>query len=81
MNEIVKAVYEGGAFVPELPFDLPEGTEVILTVARTGLVTPPEISSSEERRRILRRVVERMQANPLPAHFPRFTRDEMHDRG
>jgi predicted DNA-binding antitoxin AbrB/MazE fold protein len=54
MDGLVKAVYEHGAFVPELPFDLPEGT--------------------------LRKLVERMKANPLQPDAPRFTHDEMHER-
>jgi len=80
MDSLVRAVYEHGAFVPELPFDLPEGTEVVLAIHTINQVRPPEEASLEERKRILRNLVERMKANPLPPGAPRFTRDEMHER-
>ena len=82
MSELVKAIFEHGAFVPETPFDLPEGTCVLLAVQRAGLlVRPPEVTAPEERVRILLAVVERMKRNPLPPNAPRFSRDEMHERG
>jgi predicted DNA-binding antitoxin AbrB/MazE fold protein len=31
MAQRLKARYQGGAFVPEAPYDLPEGTEVELS--------------------------------------------------
>ena len=74
----VKAVFEHGAFIPEIPCDLPEGTEVLLTIAPTVLM--PEVSDPEERSRILMDVITRMQNNPLPVNTPKFTRDEMHER-
>ena len=37
--------------------------------------------SGEERRAIRRRVVARMRRNPLPAEAPRFTREDIYDRG
>jgi len=42
---------------------------------------PPLVSAPEERARILRETVERMKLNPLPADAPRFSRDQMHERG
>jgi hypothetical protein len=45
------------------------------------LVQPPEVTTPEERARILENVVERMKRNPLPSNAPRFSRDEMHERG
>jgi len=81
MAELVRAVFEHGSFVPETPFDLPEGARVLLTVHATGLVVPPLVSAPEERARILRETVERMKLNPLPADAPRFSRDQMHERG
>jgi len=80
MAEFVRAVFEHGSFVPETPFDLPEGAKVLLTVQSSGLVVPPVVSAPEERARILRDTVERMKANPLPAEAPRFSRDQMHER-
>lgn len=81
MADYVRAVFEHGAFVPESPFDLPEGTKVVLSIHSGGIVSPPEIEGPDERARILRDVVERMQRNPLPASAGRFSRDEMHERG
>lgn len=60
--------------------DLPNGTEVVLAIHSMSPVRPPQIASTEERKRILRRLVERMRANSLPPGAPRFTRDEMHER-
>ncbi len=81
MADVVRAIFEHGAFVPETPCDLPEGTRVLLTVESNALVSSPMIESPEERARILRRVVERMQQNPIPVDAKPFRRDEMHDRG
>src|SRR5258708_4930390 len=79
MSELVKAIFEHGAFVPKTPCDLPEGTRVLLAVEPQGLlVRPPEVNAPEERAKILLAVVERMKRNPLPPNAPRFSRDEMH---
>jgi hypothetical protein len=43
-------------------------------------VIPPAVTDPEERKRILKRMVERMRANPIPADAPRFTREELHER-
>jgi len=66
-----KAVYSHGSFVPERPLDLPEGAEVILTVQRSGTITPPSVRDPEERRRILNALAEQMLARPLSANAPR----------
>ena len=81
MADYVMAVFEHGTFVPETPCDLPEGTKVLLAVHSRTPVSPPEVKAPEERARILRGVVERMQRNPLPTNASRFGRDEMHERG
>jgi hypothetical protein len=48
---------------------------------KQGLLRRPEITDPEERKRVLREVVERMKANPIPEGAPRrFTRDELHER-
>jgi len=80
MTDTVTAVYEHGVFLPDSPCDLPEGARVVLAIRDATNVAPPEVLSEEERRRILREVVERMKRNPLPPDAPRFTRDEMHER-
>jgi hypothetical protein len=79
MNYRTKAVYRGGAFVPETRCDLPEEAEVDLLVQGPQLV-PPAVTDREQRARVLRQVTERMKRNPIPAEAPRFTRDELHER-
>ncbi len=37
-------------------------------------------TDTDGRARILRSMVERMKANPIPAGAPRFTREELHER-
>jgi predicted DNA-binding antitoxin AbrB/MazE fold protein len=81
MSDLVKAIFEHGAFVPETPCDLPEGTRVVLAIQPVGLVQPPEVNAPEERARILLTLVERMKRNRLLQNAPRFSRDEMHERG
>jgi predicted DNA-binding antitoxin AbrB/MazE fold protein len=82
MVDVVKAVFAHGAFVPESPCDLPDGTRVVLAIERIdNNVQPPEVSSPEERKRILKEVVERMKRNPLPPDAPRFKRSDAYDRG
>lgn len=86
MTNVVTAVFEHGAFLPDGPCDLPEGTRVVLAIERIeGTekpgIAPPEVKSVEERKRILREVVQRMKRNPLPPGAPRFKRSDMYDRG
>ena len=76
----LKAVYSHGSFVPERLLDLPEGTRVTLTLQREALVVPPLVTDPEERRRVLKELVEDMAANPAPPNAPRFTRDALHER-
>ena len=78
MADLVRAIFEHGAFIPELPCDLPEGTRVVLAVERIdNCVQPAESVRPEERKRILKRVVERMKRNPLPPDAPRFKRSDV----
>ena len=80
MSQTLKAIYRDGAFIPQTPCDLPEGSEVELTVHESQTVQPA-VTDLEERKRILKEVVENMRANPLPADAPRrFTREELHER-
>ncbi|HEX8069104.1 MAG TPA: antitoxin family protein [Pyrinomonadaceae bacterium] len=80
MAQNLKAIYRNGAFIPQVPCDLPEGAEVELTVHEPRRI-PPTVTDPEERARILKEVVESMRSNPLPADAPRrFTREELHER-
>jgi predicted DNA-binding antitoxin AbrB/MazE fold protein len=80
MSQTLKAIYRDGAFIPHTPCDLPEGSEVELTISETR-VMPPKATDPEERKRILEGMVARMRANPIPADAPRrFTREELHER-
>ena len=80
MSQTLKAIYRDGTFIPQAPCDLPEGAEVELTIHDPHTI-PPTVTDLEERKRILREVVENMRANPLPAEAPRrFTREELHER-
>lgn len=76
----IRAVFQEGKFVPQEPCLLPESTPVQLIVERPNVI-PPSGTDPEERQRILQDVVKRMKANPLPANAPKFTRDELHERG
>jgi predicted DNA-binding antitoxin AbrB/MazE fold protein len=80
MTDTLIAVFKDGAFRPESPCDLPEGSRVVLSIKDASSVAPPEVKSVEERRRIRREVVERMMRNPLPPDAPRFKRSDMYDR-
>ena len=80
MIDTLIAVFKDGVFRPETPVELPEGSRVVLSINKASNVAPPEVESPEERRRILREVVERMMRNPIPPDSPRFTRDELHER-
>src|SRR5262245_3851276 len=76
VSELVKAIFEHGAFVPETPCDLPEGTRILLAVEPQGLLaSPPQVNDPEERAKILLAIVERMKRNPLPRNAPRCSRD------
>jgi predicted DNA-binding antitoxin AbrB/MazE fold protein len=79
MPHSVKAVYHKGVFVPQEPCNIPEGVEVDLII-RGPLLLPPEIKEAEEKKRILRIIVERMQQNALPTGAPRLTREALYDR-
>jgi len=66
MSDLVKAIFEHGAFVPETPCDLPEGTRVLLAIQQERSAQPPEVKAPEERARILQQ--------------PRFSRDYSTER-
>ncbi|GAC1399644.1 MAG: hypothetical protein NVSMB56_14640 [Pyrinomonadaceae bacterium] len=79
MSQTIKAVYHNGVFVPQVPCDLPENTEVEVKVQPSN-VEMPSVTDPQERKRILAELVERMRANSLPENAPRFTQDELHER-
>jgi predicted DNA-binding antitoxin AbrB/MazE fold protein len=80
MNQVIKAVYHNGAFIPQEPCDLPEGAEVEVVVKSSRLL-PPEEPDPEKRKQIMKELLERMRQHPIPADAPRrFTRDELHER-
>lgn len=79
MSQRIRAVFHNGAFVPQQPYDLPDGSEVELIVERPHDL-PPEETDPEERKRILKEVVEDMRHNPFPENAPRFTREDLHER-
>jgi predicted DNA-binding antitoxin AbrB/MazE fold protein len=79
MSQTLKAVYRDGAFIPQTPCDLPDGAEVEITVRAPKLI-PPQVTDPEERRRILKEVVDNMLANPIPENAARLTREELHER-
>ncbi len=79
MHQILKAIYCGGAFVPQGSCDIPEGAEVELII-QGPLVLPPEVTEPTEQTRILKTVVERMQKNPIPAGASQLTRKDLHER-
>ena len=79
MIQRIRAIYRDGAFRPQKPCDFPENAEVELLVQETT-VCAPSVSDRSERLRILRRITERMQSNPLPSGAPHFSRDELLER-
>jgi len=79
MTQRMRAVYRDGAFLPAVPCDLPENSEVELVV-QEPTTHGPSVTDPDERLRILRRVTGRMRGNPLPADAPRFSRDQLHER-
>jgi len=80
MSHRLKAVYQRGAFRPLEPCNLPEASEVELTV-EGPFVVHPEARQRKEQARILKTVVRRMQQNPIPADAPSLTREALHERG
>jgi hypothetical protein len=82
MSVRMKAIYRDGAFVPVTngeKLNVPENTEVEITV-HDPYVLPPTAASDEERERALRELLASWDAYPLRPDAPRLTRDEMHER-
>lgn len=79
MSQTLKAIYRDGAFIPQVPCDLPEGAEVELVVSGPRSL-PPTVTDPEERKRIMEELIQNMRDNPIPEDAPRFTREELHER-
>ena len=79
MSQRLKAIYREGAFIPQMPCDLPEGAEVELTIHEANTL-PPKVTDPEERKRVMSELIQNMLDNPIPADAPRFTREELHER-
>ena len=79
MEATITAVFRNGVFVPTTACDFPENTVVELLVQRPKII-PASVKDPQERARIRREVVERMQKHPLSADAPRFTREQLHER-
>ena len=68
MSERFKAIFNGEAFVPLHPCDLPEGAQVELIV-QGAAVLPPQVKEPDERKRILKEIVESMRNHSFPIHM------------
>lgn len=81
MSVRLRAIYKDGAFVPTNgeKVNVPENTEVELTV-HNPYILPPKAKSEEERQRALRELIESWEKHPLKGDAPRLTRDELHER-
>ena len=81
MQDTFRAVYRNGSFVPVVPCHLPEETEVEVVVPDKPRIIPPQVTDPAEQARVRRKVVASMRSNPIPGNAPRFTREELHERG
>jgi predicted DNA-binding antitoxin AbrB/MazE fold protein len=79
MIQRIQAIYRNGAFRPKTKCDIRENAEVELLVQET-VGGAPCVTDRNERLRILQRITERMQNNPLPPEAPQFSRDDLHER-
>ena len=79
MNHRIRATFHRGAFVPDQPYELPEGANVDLLIAAPSRL-PPQVTDPEERARLLGDLVKNIRKHPLTADAPRLTREELHDR-
>ena len=78
-NKSVRATYRDGAFHPDEPCDLPEGTRVMVGEILNG-VSPALEPDPVERRRIIRELLADMKKNPLNLASHGLSRDELHER-
>ena len=75
-----KAVYYGGAFVPNEPVSLAEGTQVEVVLDHDSVVISPEVTDPTERKLILDDVIASMEGHPLTTPVDSITRDSLHER-
>lgn len=80
MIQHIRAVFRDGAFQPSSACDVPEHCEVDLVVTKLPAHSDPAMAL-DERQRVLRQVTARMRDNPIPADAPRFSREQLHERG
>jgi predicted DNA-binding antitoxin AbrB/MazE fold protein len=80
MQDTLRAVYRNGAFVPVVPCDLPEETEVEVRLRDGVEILPPLETDPVKRAAIRKRLLERMGRAPLLADAPKLTRDQLHER-
>ncbi|PZV07647.1 MAG: DUF104 domain-containing protein [Leptolyngbya sp.] len=78
MTQTLRAIYRNGVFVPQAAFDLPEGTEVELLIQPPKVLSPP-VTEPEAKKQFLKRLIERMQQNPIPVDAPHFIWDLLHE--
>lgn len=79
MEQKLRATYRQGAFIPQAPCDLSDGSEVDLIVQGPAIL-PPRVTAPGEREQLLRRMIDRMRQNPIPTGAPRLTRESLHER-
>ncbi|MBD0279115.1 MAG: antitoxin family protein, partial [Flavisolibacter sp.] len=60
MNQRLRAIYQNGTFIPLEPFDLPEDSEVELTVNNLYVILP-QITEPSERKAILKDIILSME--------------------
>lgn len=80
MSQRVLATYRNGTFELETPCDLPEETQVELTV-HTPFESHSIVTDPKERRLVKARLIERMKNNPIPVDAPKFDRESLYDCG
>ena len=80
MIQRIRAVFRDGTFQPSSACDLPEDCEVDLVVTESPVNSVP-VMAEDERRRVLREVTARMRDKPIPVDAPRFSREQLHERG
>jgi predicted DNA-binding antitoxin AbrB/MazE fold protein len=76
----IRAVFRDGTFVPEERVSLPEGTPADVVVGGPALASPP-VTDPDKRKKVLDRLLNRMDRNPLPVPANSLTRERLHERG
>ena len=79
MQQLLKATYHSGVFIPKERCEFPEDSEVELFV-QSPTVIFPAILSEEQKFQITKNVIERIRKNPLPSSILHLSREELHER-